>query len=64
MSYLRPLLKEEMEGGEGWDFLAMHVMENHKMFTKILEERDRRETIIEEQQERDAKMQQWLDAKM
>ena len=49
MSYLRPLLKEEMEGGEGWDFLAMHVMENHKMFTKILEERDRRETIMEEQ---------------
>ena len=34
----------------------MHVMENHKMFHKILLERDRLEQIAEEQEERDSKM--------
>ena len=48
MSYLRPLLKETIDDGTGWEFLAMHVMENHKMFHKILLERDRLEGVAEE----------------
>ena len=48
MSYLRPLLKEQIDDGTGWEFLTMHVMDNPQMFSKILVERDRLESIAEE----------------
>ena len=42
----------------------MHVMDNPQMFSKILLERDRLESIADEQQERDEKMQKWLEDKI
>lgn len=43
MSYLRPVLKEEVfdQEGDGWGFLATHVVQNNKMFHDILKERNR-----------------------
>ena len=48
MSYLRPILQEEEEDSDGWNFLATHVRENNAMFHKILEERNRQEAIVNE----------------
>ena len=38
MSYLRPILRDEMfrQEGNGWDFLTTHVFANQEMFRKIL----------------------------
>ena len=50
MSYLRPVLKEEMyeQDGGGWDFLAKHVHSNREMFQKILQQRLQEKAMIEE----------------
>ena len=48
MSYLRPLLQEGKDDGEGWTFLYTHVQDNIAMFHKILEERTRSEGIEED----------------
>ena len=54
MSYLRPILRDEMfkQEGDGWDFLATHVFANQEMFRKILQKRIQQETIMEQAKER------------
>ena len=43
MSYLRPVLKEEVfyNDNDGWCFLTKHVQSNDELFKNILAERNR-----------------------
>ena len=48
MQYLRPVLIDETQDGEGWDFMTTQVFENRQMFKNILEERRERAKIKRE----------------
>lgn len=48
MQYLRPILVDDTNPGEGWEFLTTHVMENRNMFNSITEERRERARIKRE----------------
>ena len=63
MQYLRPVLIDETQDGEGWDFMTTQVFENRQMFKNILEERRERAKIKREVEQCQAYVQQFFGAK-
>ena len=67
MSYLRPLMKDNMNTSaenSGWGFLTKHVCCNPQLFRTVLQERNRLEALQQAREENNRLMQKQLTLRL